>query len=141
MANADLLRKQFPFPKSLLARMAEVNNKQFSTKIKHFVKQGFLTYYDLKNFINDYPTLSDEEKNSHGGDIFFNWVTNVLNKSRERVKQHKKNLTDAGSSNMYIKPHEKTLAMNANTDKHIYENTYKIYVSEQTFKKIKYGNL
>ncbi len=142
MANADLLRKQFPFPKLLLGRMAKENNKQFSTKIKHFVSRGFLTYYDLKNFIRDYPKLSEDEKKSHGGDIFFNWVRNILEKSRNRVDQHKKNLTLAGGSNAYIKPHEKTIPMNANTDKHIYENIHKVYITEETLKLLKkHGNL
>ena len=142
MANADLLQKQFPFPRVLLGRMAKLNNKQFSTKIKHFVNRGFLTYYDLKNFVRDYPSLSTEEKNSHGGDVFFNWVTNVLEKSRNRVKNHKNNLTLAGGSNAFIKPHEKTTAMNANTNKHIYENIHKVYIAEETFKILKnYGNL
>lgn len=141
MANSSLINKQFPFPKNLLGRMAKVNNKVFSTKIRNFVNQGFLTYYDLKNFVRNYPNMGESEKKSHGGDIFFNWATNVLSKSRERVKKHKENLALSGASNTYIKPHEKTTAMGANTDKHIYENITKIYISEQTLKLIKNGNL
>jgi len=118
MANSALINRNFVIPQSVVYYFHK-NVPKVAVQVKNFLDRGYIGYYDMKNFIKDYPNLSDVEKAEHGGEIFFKWVNGLLERLRERVKQSKTNKAAMGQSNTFIKPHEKTPARHAHTQKPI----------------------
>lgn len=118
MANSALIDRKFVIPKPMIYYFHQ-NVPKVAVQVQNFLDAGAIGYYDMKNFVRDYPKLSDADKATHGGHIFFKWVSGLLERLRNRVKQSKKNKTMMGKSNAYIKPHEKTPARHGHTEKSI----------------------
>lgn len=89
-------------------------------QLQNFFDAGYLSYYDIKNFIKNYPSLSDDDKTKHGGEMFYKWANGILNRMRTSVKKRKQLASDNGKKNAFIKPHDKNFSLTSHTEKNIY---------------------
>jgi hypothetical protein len=134
MPNQKLIGRKIVFPKQLLQRMREITPNGFSTQLNNFINRGYVVTHDLENVVKEYPNLEQQDKISHGGDIFYNWALSTLNTLRTRVKDSKKN-TSSFKPNTYIKAHVK----GGETRSTPINEIKTVRITEQTFKKIKNG--
>lgn len=114
MANSALVGRKIMFPKQLILQLKQ-SSPVFSTQVQNFLDQGYMEYYDMKNYLRDFPTIPDEEKPKYGGYVLFKWVRGMLNTLRNRVENIKKGKDLAGKSNAFIKTHNKTPARTGHT--------------------------
>lgn len=114
MANSNLIGRKIMFPKQLILQLKAKSN-QFSTQVQNFLDQGYMNYYDMKNYLRDFPSLSDDEKLKYGGYVLYKWVNGILTTLRTRVENMKKARDMSGKSNVFLKTHDKTPARTAHT--------------------------
>lgn len=114
MANSTLINRKFVIPKQMIYYF-QTKVPRVAIQVQNFLNKGHINYYDMKNFVRDYPTLSDQEKIEHGGEVFYKWVNGLLERLRNVVKNSKYNKTMMGKSNAFIKPHEKTPTRHGHT--------------------------
>lgn len=105
MANSNLKNKKFTIPQSI-KQLIQSNSYQSERKT-NLLGKDYLSYYNVKNYIRDYDSLSNNEKKSIGGKKFINWCENQLKLSRNVDHNHKKMAKAGGRMNSFIKPHEK----------------------------------
>lgn len=65
--------------------------------------------------------MENGEKSELGEDSFYGWVDGVLNSDRDSLHTRKKNRSDIGMENQFIRPHNKNF--NASMDDHNKENS------------------
>lgn len=105
MPNSDLKNKRFYIPLEIKALIKK--NNYTSQRKNNLLKKGYLSYYDLKNYLKDYDTFSVEEKKSVGGKQFIKWCESTLTANRDSIHSKKTNAKNAGQSNQFIRSHEK----------------------------------
>jgi hypothetical protein len=129
MPNKALLNKKLILPDTLVNNIIS-NPDNFSTQMKNFAENGYMSYDDIKNFIRRYPQMNEEEKIKHGGANFYKFVTKRYTKMKDAIEKSKDIKQDAGFENSHIKTHEKNFS---DTGK---GKSINLEVNENIYKKI-----
>lgn len=99
--NKDLYGKNYPIPENIL-----VGLKNYGTNetIKNLLTSHQISYSLIKKCIH---RMENGEKDTLGGDQFYNWLKQTLNSNRSSLETSKKNKSETGMANAYNQEHSK----------------------------------
>ena len=120
MANKDLYNKIFTCPKNILDRLHYMDKKYGDyegigkDRVKNILNNPKITYQNIKRIKNFFDTHQEKDTifEFNGGDLMYNWVTNILNKKRDSLEGYKKIKSDIGVGNSFRKSHYKDTTKN-----------------------------
>jgi hypothetical protein len=104
--NKDLYGKNYPIPENILAGL---KNYGANETIKNLLSSNQISYSLIKKCIH---RMENGEKDTLGGDQFYNWLKQTLNSDRGSLETTKKNKSETGMANAYNQEHSK---QNVNT--------------------------
>lgn len=111
--NKDLYGKQYKVPQNHLNNLKKYDSEK---TIANILSTGMISYSNMKKILN---RMENGEKETLGGDMFYNWIKQSLNSDRNSIKNTKKS-ESLVMNNRFLKPHEKNSlhTMNRPTQSH-----------------------
>jgi len=118
--NKDLYGKQYKVPQNHLNNLKKYDSEK---TIQNILNSGIITYSNMKRILN---RMENGEKESLGGDMFYNWIKQSLNSDRNNIYNTKKSESTV-MNNRFLKPHEKSSLNTMNRPSQSHKKTIEKY--------------
>lgn len=99
--NKDLYGKSYKIPPHILKHLQSCSGEQ---TINNLLSSGNISYSLIKKCIH---RMENGEKESLGGDTFYNWLKQTLNSDRNSLELSKNAKSESGVSNAHNQTHTK----------------------------------
>ena len=99
--NKDLYGKYYKIPPHILKHLQSCSNEQ---TIGNLLSSGNISYSLIKKCIH---RMENGEKESLGGDTFYNWLKQTLSSDRNSLELSKNAKSESGVSNAHNQKHTK----------------------------------